>query len=444
MGLSFRIAPGVRVRASSRGLSAGLGPRVARVHVGTRGVGVSSGVGPVSGYTHLSGSGPRAQRQRSGYGPTKAQVAAHQRELKAAQRQADIEKVQALEAALTNVHHQVFPEASRVEVAAPEQVDPSPIRSRLEAELEIPAQAAALGGGTAPPVAVAAEPVDRYELMREHRKQERQGIPIHRIREQIAAAKRADQAADLAAEAEEARRAAAVGEEQLRLDTLWSRLEAARAEVEERLPIEVGAERARRDKQRDEEQAEADTDWAKLVANEPQTTITVLEQAFADNSSPAAPINCEGTTTTVVMQFAQPEELVPERKPARTPTGKPTLKKRTKTEINELYVKSLASNVLATVKEAFASAPGTKVVRILVVRREGSGKLAEELAAIYAGEFDRDGFRSGGNADLRTLTSAPDADLTLKGKTQAVAPIDLDAHPHLQDLLGELADGLSR
>jgi hypothetical protein len=34
MGFSIKIAPGVRVRASSRGVRTSIGPRVARVHVG--------------------------------------------------------------------------------------------------------------------------------------------------------------------------------------------------------------------------------------------------------------------------------------------------------------------------------------------------------------------------------------------------------------------------
>jgi hypothetical protein len=59
MRKSFKVAPGVRIRASSRGISAGVGPRAARVHVGTRGVGVSSGVGPLSANSRFGGGGRR-------------------------------------------------------------------------------------------------------------------------------------------------------------------------------------------------------------------------------------------------------------------------------------------------------------------------------------------------------------------------------------------------
>jgi hypothetical protein len=391
MGLSFKVAPGVRIRASSRGLSAGVGPRAARVHVGTRGVGVSSGVGPVSGYTHLGGGGRSAGRagRRTGYGPTQAATAAHERELRAAQREADIEKVTALEASLVNVHHQSFSKAHRVELPPPPEVDPEPIRRRVEEEAGVPRLIATLGDGDGPPVAPDPEPVDRYSLMRAHRKEERKGIPIYRPGDRVRAARVADEAAENEAEEEEERRQADQRKEQERLDGIWGELQAARAAAAERLPVAVEAEKQRRAAKRSSEQKELDAEWERLEANDPMTTIAVLETAFADNHSPAAPLDCEGDRTTVAMQFPQPDEVVPERKPAITPGGKRTLKKRTKTEANALYLEALGSNVLATAKEAFAAAPGTEVVQMVVIRRETDNRHVGELAAIYAGEFRR-------------------------------------------------------
>lgn len=55
MGFSVRIAPGLRVRASSRGLRASVGPRAARLHVGSGRTGFSTGAGPVGYYTSLGG-----------------------------------------------------------------------------------------------------------------------------------------------------------------------------------------------------------------------------------------------------------------------------------------------------------------------------------------------------------------------------------------------------
>lgn len=445
MGLSFKVAPGVRIRASSRGLSAGVGPRGARVHVGSRGVGVSSGVGPVSGYTHLGGGARRATSggRRASGGPTKASIAAHERELRAAQREADIEKVAALEASLVNVHQHSFPKAQQIELPPIEEVDPEPIRNRLEQAAGIPTLVTELGDGEQAPVAPEPEPVDRYALMREHRKQSRQGISIFKLRDRIEAARAADRRAEAAAEVETERRQEARGNAQARLDEMWAKLGDARESVTTQLPREIEAEKKRREVERESAQRELDAEWEKLTSNDPMTTIAVLEQAFADNEAPAAPIDCDGERTTVVMQVSQPEAVVPERKPARTPGGKPTLKKRTKTETNALYLEALGSNVLATVKEAFAVAPGTQIVQMLVIRRETDKKHAEELVAVYVGEFDRNRYAvSNRGAPGSALVSAPESVLNLKGKTEQVSPIDLSERPDLQQVLAQVTSGL--
>jgi hypothetical protein len=52
---SMRIAPGVRISTSSRGLRTHLGPRAARLHVGGGRTGVSTGTGPFTYYQGLTG-----------------------------------------------------------------------------------------------------------------------------------------------------------------------------------------------------------------------------------------------------------------------------------------------------------------------------------------------------------------------------------------------------
>jgi hypothetical protein len=336
---------------------------------------VSSGVGPLSAYSRLGGSGNGGRssggaRRASYGGATKASIAAREREAKAAAREADIDRVAALEKALISVHSASFPDAERVTLPPPDEVDPQPIETERATAAGIPQLVAATGGGDAPPVAADPEPVDRYELMREHRKRARASIPLWSIRDQIAAARNADAEAETAAETETKRRSEEQRHEQARLDDLWSKLQAARSRVEDEVVRAVEAEKKRRAAERASEQTVLDDEWQKLNANAPSVTLPVLEEAFADNEAPAAAVDCDGNRTTVVMQFVPPEAIVPERKPARTPTGKRTLKKRTKTEINALYLEALGSNVLATVEETFAVAPGTEVVQMLVVRRE--------------------------------------------------------------------------
>lgn len=449
MRKSFKVAPGVRIGASSRGISAGIGPRAARVHVGTRGVGVSSGVGRLSTYSHLSGDGgdrgSTSRGRRASYGgATKASIAAREREAKDVAREADIDRVAALEKALISVHEASFPAAEHVILSPPDEVDPQPIEMELAAAAGIPQLVAAAGGGEVPPVAADPEPVDRYELMREHRKHARAGISFWNIRDQIAAARDADAEAETAAAAETERRAEEQRHEQERLDDLWSQLQVARSRVVDEVVLAVDAEKKRRAEERASEQTALDDEWQKLNANDPSATLSVLEEGFADNQAPAAAIDCDGNRTTVVMQFVSPEAIVPERKPARTPTGKRTLKKRTKTEINSLYLEALGSNVLATVKETFALAPGTDVVQMLVVRRETDKKHAGELATIYVGEFDRASYTgaSGARKAGRALEQAAESILNLKGKTEVVSPIDLAGEEDLASVLAEIESGL--
>lgn len=428
MRKSFKIAQGVRVTASSRGISTRVGP----LSASTRGSRTRRAPAPGPG-------------RLGSHGPTKASIASYERELKAAQREADIEKVAALERALVSVHTQSFSRAERIQLPPIDPVEPAGIEGELEVEADIPNLLEQLGGGEVAPSAAEPEPVDRYELMREQRKRGWEGIPPWRLRDRIEAARRADAQAEVTAEAEEVRRRDDRASEQDRLDGLWTDLQAARGKVADRLAEQIAAETARLEAARAAEQAEFDRDWELLQANDPALTMAALEQAFADNDAPAAPIDCDGDRTTVLMQFRAPEEIVPERKPARTPTGKPTLKKRTKTELNALYRQALGSNVLATVKEAFAVAPGAQVVQVLVVRREREKKHAGELVAIYAGEFDRSSYdgASGSRDPGRALELATDPELNLKGKTEQIAPLVLSERPDLQAVLTRLINELS-
>jgi hypothetical protein len=374
MRKSFKVAPGVRVRASSRGISANVGARGASVRVGG---------------ARFSGGRAGGARRVSYGGATKASIAAREREAKAAAREADIARVKALESALVSVHAASFPAATRSVEPPIEEVDAEPFRAELEVAAGISDLAKATGGGETRPVVPPAEPVDRYELMREHRKRARVGIPVWRIREQIDAAREADREAEQAADTEASRREEARLEEQSRLDGLWAELLATRSRIEDELGDRIATERARRAAERETRQAQLDEDWGQLQVNDPSVTLVALEEAFADNEAPAAAIDCDGATTTIVMQFTAPESIVPERKPARTPTGKRTLKKRTKTEVNALYLQAMASNILATVKETFAVAPGTETVQLAVIRHETTGKAAGTWAALYVGQFDR-------------------------------------------------------
>jgi hypothetical protein len=127
MGFSFKVAPGVRIRASSRGIRTSVGPRAARVHVGSGRTGFSTGAGPVSFYTSLGGS--RGGRRSGGRPPS---IASYQRQLAAAEKAAEAQRLAAAFQEILDVHRTEFPAAVRPVAPSPPLPDAAEVRRRHE------------------------------------------------------------------------------------------------------------------------------------------------------------------------------------------------------------------------------------------------------------------------------------------------------------------------
>ncbi len=132
MGFGIRLAPGIRLSASSRGLRMGIGPRIARVHVGAGRTGFSSGIGPISYYTSVGGRRRRATGPRAGNGPTRAQLAQLQRDARRQAAEDAYDALVALEQRLTSLHTEVFPTTVAPPDGGPEPVDAAATYARLE------------------------------------------------------------------------------------------------------------------------------------------------------------------------------------------------------------------------------------------------------------------------------------------------------------------------
>lgn len=120
LGFSFKVAPGVRVRVSSRGIRTSVGPRAARAHVGAGRPGVSTGAGPVSLFADLDGP----TRRSSTPPPEKTsarQLAAQER---AAEKEQEAARLSTAIAALRSLHQADFLEAERPVAAPPPDADP--------------------------------------------------------------------------------------------------------------------------------------------------------------------------------------------------------------------------------------------------------------------------------------------------------------------------------
>ena len=80
LGVGFRVAPGVRLRATRRGPRVSLGPRIARVHLGGGSPAVSAGKGPITVWSTLAGGGhlpPSPARTRGQKADDWADVRSH-------------------------------------------------------------------------------------------------------------------------------------------------------------------------------------------------------------------------------------------------------------------------------------------------------------------------------------------------------------------------------
>lgn len=136
MGFGIRIAPGVRISASKRGLRAGIGPRIARVHVGAGRVGVSSGLGPVTYYTGVGGKRrkhPTGDREPASRQP-RPSLAQLERQAGQAQRNQEIAQLRELERSLLTLHLQEFPLAPPPVILQPTPVDAQEVNRRLRRE----------------------------------------------------------------------------------------------------------------------------------------------------------------------------------------------------------------------------------------------------------------------------------------------------------------------
>jgi hypothetical protein len=356
MGFSVKLAPGVRVRASSRGVRTSLGPRVARVHVGGGRTGFSTGVGPVSYYS--SGGGRRRSTSSGG----RTGTATANRQLVAAARTAEKqEQAQALAEALSailNVHRAEFPPARRPEAPVPPRVDAAAFRAT-------------------------------------YAKEARSSTSIFARAARKAALQEAEQraqtdAAELADSYEQERRT-------------W--------------------------------QATMDEQWAALNANDPDTVLAVLTDAFEDNEAAAAAVGVEGSEVTLVV-VVPTVSSVPERRPTTTPAGNLSLKKLTKRETADMYKQLVCGHALVTVKEAFAAAPALASARVVALRPaapDAYGRIRPEV--VLAARLERaklNGIQWAHADAVQIITDASDElILQQRGAAQELAPLDLSKEESL-------------
>jgi hypothetical protein len=194
---------------------------------------------------------------------------------------------------------------------------------------------------------------------------------------------------------------------------------------------------------------QAKTAWAELKAHRTDRVIAALDEAFMaggiDATCDAAGSDGGRNTATIVVIFGS-VAMIPDRVGTKNAAGKPVLKRRTRTDRNELYVEALGSAVLLTVKQAFASAPGLDDANVVVLRHDpNAAKVPDRLQPIYIGTFARaDTARFAWKTldPAEQLLGTARADLRRSGVAGDVAPLDVRKNPHLVSIVAKFRDRL--
>lgn len=143
---------------------------------------------------------------------------------------------------------------------------------------------------------------------------------------------------------------------------------AAKRRAEEDAPAYSAAEEARLHAVHSELTAEAGQWWQALVANDEETVCEAVNYAFSDNTAAGCAVGVDGDILSVVMR-QQDIDSLPDQMPGVTPSGRPTLKTLSKRDRTLWWLTSMGSNIVATLKEAFAVTPGITAIDLAVLTR---------------------------------------------------------------------------
>ena len=138
--------------------------------------------------------------------------------------------------------------------------------------------------------------------------------------------------------------------------------------------------------------AAVEKSWQDLVDHDPCTVIAELDAHFASAECGCTCVDAgwEADTSrgyvTVVGRYPS-LEIVGERGPGASSSGRPMLRRRTRSERNAVYLSELASFTLATARRAISVAVAADDVHVIVVRPTEDGR---GLEPIYVGSLSRE------------------------------------------------------
>ncbi|WP_207400826.1 TerD family protein [Actinomadura roseirufa] len=191
--------------------------------------------------------------------------------------------------------------------------------------------------------------------------------------------------------------------------------------------------------------AEAAHWWQALVGNDEEVVCEAVNTAVADNPAAGCAVGVDGAVLSVVMR-QQDLDTLPDQSPGLTPSGRPTLKKLTQRDRMLWWLTIMGSNLIATVKEALATAPGIAAIDLAVLTRIPDTR---RLGIVAYGRWTRQAIESVRWSDpqdaLRFLDIGQDVTCsittTASGNISSkIKPVDVDRLPGLRALLDNAQD----
>lgn len=219
----------------------------------------------------------------------------------------------------------------------------------------------------------------------------------------------------------------------------------AKQQAEQDAPGYLAAELSRLQGVHGELTTEAHQWWQSLLANDEVTVCETVNYAFSDNPAAGCAVGVNGSVMSVVMRQHDIDSL-PDQTPDLTSGGRPTLKTLTKRDRTLWWLTSMGSNVIATLKEGFAVAPGITAIDLAVITRMPD---TQRLAFVAYGRWTRPAIESGPwrqpEDALRFLDIGQDVACavatTASGNlSSTIKPLDISRLPGLQSLLDHARD----
>ncbi|HLH67353.1 MAG TPA: HEAT repeat domain-containing protein, partial [Solirubrobacteraceae bacterium] len=319
-------------------------------------------------------------------------------------------------------------------------MNPSDLRSTLERELGALELAAEIGAYGEPPSAPEPAPVDVAAIERQLWKESLGTVPPWKFGARRALRDQVRAEANERGIALQQERQANHAELQSRLDAQWAELQRLRQQIASEVDAWVSLETTKRAAAHRLAQGLRNIQWQRLEAGEPDATLAALRTAFED--APVTPLGCVEATVVLVVAIPDRDELIGDQEPAYTEGGRPTVRKRTQTRMNDLYVGAMASRLLGAARRAATAAPGIEEIFVIgIVPVDDS----EEWEPVYEGAFGRDylltrvpGIPNEVEPLTDALNDAEDAWWEVVGRTHELATINTDDDPGLAAVMSRM------